>query len=359
VGEAQSAIATFSFIDGAISVEGETLELVDADGTSVVFEIDDEGDGSSQPLNVPVDRVDVEDGVGSPSTNTMGAISLATSLAWAVNEQALLNIDALVVAEGVVQFTQGQVGAAGNTSIVVSNPQAWQSVTSVPVPEAFDGGTDGLGICEPALGSEDNPAQSCKEILDAGASTGDGVYWVVTDAQIAQPTLCDMTTDGGGWTIVFMPGGENLNTLSPTFSVNGNSYNNHVSGSWETLLVHRNAATLAIDTSSRVRFFTPQSWKNGLHPMAHPASTNHTQVYCADLPPEQLKLRFGYQNWQGQYCEDWFPAPGPFGRICVSGCSSGASLYGTASPAMDCIGLADCEPDQWNSNEKGFSIAVR
>jgi hypothetical protein len=55
------------------------------------------------------------------------------------------------------------------------------------------------------LGSEDNPAQSCKEILDAGASTGDGMYWIDPDGFGQAPNYspfevhCDMTTDGGGW----------------------------------------------------------------------------------------------------------------------------------------------------------------
>ena len=49
--------------------------------------------------------------------------------------------------------------------------------------------------------SEGNPATSCLHIQDAGASAGDGVYWVQAPSGTYQ-VHCDFTAETGGWTRV-------------------------------------------------------------------------------------------------------------------------------------------------------------
>ena len=73
----------------------------------------------------------------------------------------------------------------------------------------------------PGLGTvEDNPGQSCKDIYDNNASSVgvDGIYWIDPDgagANSAYQATCDMTRNGGGWTLVLNSGPKNTNMENP------------------------------------------------------------------------------------------------------------------------------------------------
>ena len=54
------------------------------------------------------------------------------------------------------------------------------------------------------------PATSCSDILDSGYSVGDGTYWISPTNGTAFRAHCDMTTDGGGWTMCYTAGDSNM-----------------------------------------------------------------------------------------------------------------------------------------------------
>ena len=142
-GDEVAATAEWTFTDKGN--EETTITLTDYEGTSVTFEVDNDGDGAATAGATAMDP---------PTNNGAG---MATILFQAVNASSL-KITATNPSSGKVVFTQDATGPSGNKAIAFSNYSNWNANTTETLPTAFTGGvsdpvgTNGLLIS----GSSDN-----------------------------------------------------------------------------------------------------------------------------------------------------------------------------------------------------------
>jgi subtilisin-like proprotein convertase family protein len=113
---------------------------------------------------------------------------------WSVQVQTMASKK--VAAKGAFQF------ANATSAPIPCDNSTFGATYANPTDKALYvcNGKDWSPIFLTPYGSQENPATSCKDLLVKLPSTKDGQFWVKGSGAAFQVT-CDMTTDGGGWTI--------------------------------------------------------------------------------------------------------------------------------------------------------------
>ncbi|MDR6461646.1 MULTISPECIES: fibrinogen-like YCDxxxxGGGW domain-containing protein [Chryseobacterium] len=93
--------------------------------------------------------------------------------------------------------------------------------------------------------------RSCKEILSSGLSTGNGLYWIDPDgsanAYCAEQVYCNMTDNGGGWTLILK-------------SMNNNTDFRYSSAKWASGTPFNDSDFDITDTSTENALYAPYNY---------------------------------------------------------------------------------------------------
>lgn len=157
---------------------------------------------------------------------------------------------------------------------------------------AVSAGTGGIGATRSSAGP------SCKAILDGGDSTGSGLYWLDNgsgDPRFAYQAWCDMSIDGGGWTLVVRSVQANT---SSDFHYGGTAWTSGLGDAGEPGTNLVSPAWFQLDGPTEVLFLrndTTDSVQGSVTDCVGSGSLSEASGLCSALDsPSELYTTFGY-----------------------------------------------------------------
>jgi hypothetical protein len=179
------------------------------------------------------------------------------------------------------------------------------------------------------VGTPSTPALTCSTILASSGSFGDGVY-SLSDGVTPYQAYCDMTTDGGGWTLVLKADG-----TQPTF--------NYGAGAWTNASLVNNAYTDHDLREAKLQSWNAVPFTKVLVEMGlDPTSPNKleitqtaTSMFALMSPNMPVMTTLGLPAWETEVAE---------GSMQPTPCGEGFNIAGTNGLAVRIGALANEQP---------------
>jgi cysteine-rich repeat protein len=227
-----------------------------------------------------------------------------------------------------------------------------------PTEACDDGNASHTDGCTSTCVNLDTPAAYAEGLADCVAiqalvpSAASGVYLIDPDGPGGDAPIevhCDMVTDGGGWTRIFIAQSDNYESVNFAYSPNS-----------DALLATNTAVMIGFADAwlPRARFAMPASWLT-VPPMTHENGGETVDVAINGeevLVPAELKY-----GWGGYFddCEAEWSTSGFAGRICLSG-TEGPYWSSFADVTIDyCNDSSEGFDAQSCGEDKRFAIQVR
>ena len=190
----------------------------------------------------------------------------------------------------------------------------------------------GAVAAPPSGQSSDSAAFSCKVLHDAGV-TDSGLYWVNPTGDTPVRTWCDMTTDGGGWTLV-------SHAYTGSTGTGGGANNNHRSlrcGGGNFQPQYRGAGAGAIDAVQLARNSTE---------IAFGIEVDDETILTGDLTAYDRAYKFNIPSPSSvtfanhaYYAPNWATAAGPCVPVTLTRIDGGGTYSRTQYTLRNSLGV--------------------